>query len=154
MDVGQLFALSIGVYFLLLAGFAAITTAQALEEDDGAGLPMRVFWSLTKTTAFLGFPALIAMLVFLNSESTPGQGSGIMSKDMGFIVLFIFGALGLVALWVGSITLGFIGTAVARNLRPLVGAGVLFLFVGGAPVFMAAVTAATALQQKMLKRHR
>lgn len=148
MDVGQLFSLVIGVYFLLLAGFAAITTARALEEEDRAGLALRVFASLTKTTVFLGLPALIAVLIFLNSESAPGQGSGIMSKDMGLFVLFLVGALGLFALWVGAITLGFIGAAVTRNLRPMVGAGVIFLFIAGAPLFTALTTAASVAQQK------
>lgn len=152
MDVGQLFALLIGTYFLLLAGFAAITAARALEEDDRAGLPVRVFWSLTKTTGLLGFPGLIALLAFLNSQSGPGQGSGIMSKDMGFFVLFLFGSLGLLGSWVGAITLGFIGSAIARNLRPLVGAGVLFLFVAGAPLSMALVTGVTAAQNRLKSR--
>lgn len=152
MDVGQLFSILLAGYFLLLAGFAALTTAQALEQDDGANLPMRVFWSLTKTTLFLGFPALIGVLVFLNSESVGSGNSGIMSKNMGFFVLFLFGSLGLLGLWVGAITLGFIGSAVARNLRPLVGAGVVFVFITGAPLFMALVTAVTAAEQQLMRR--
>lgn len=76
-----------------------------------------------------------------------------MSKNMGFFVLFLFGSLGLLALWIGAITLGFVGSAVARNLRPMVGAGVVFLFISGAPL-LTALTAAASAAQQALQRHR
>ncbi len=152
MDVGQLFALLLSIYFVLLAGFAAITTATALEEGDSAGLARRVFWSLTKTTLFLGFPGLIGLLMFLSSESGAGSDSGIMSKNMGLFVMFFFGSLGLLALWVGSITLGFLGAAVTRNLRPTVAAGVLFVLVSGAPLLVIASTALAAAQNQRARR--
>jgi hypothetical protein len=139
MDPGQLLTSLIGGYFFLLAGFAAITTAEALEEDDARGLGTRVFRSLTKTTLFLGLPGLIALLVFLNSESR-GDGGGIMSKNTGLFVLFVIGALGLLVLWVGAITLGLAGSAVVRNLPPKTGAALMFLFVCGAPLLMAGLS--------------
>lgn len=151
MEVGQLFAFVIGAYFLLLAGFAAITAAQALEEDDGAGLPMRVFWSLTKTTLFLGLPMLIGVLIFMNSEAKGGD-SGIMSKGMGLFVLFLLGALGLLGLWIASITMGFLGAALTRNMQPMVGAAVLFFFISGAPLLMIGVAATTAAQRQQVRR--
>ena len=153
MDVGQLFGLLISVYFLLLAGFAAIAAASALEEGDGAGLAKRVFWSITRTTIFLGVPGLIGVLVFLSSDAGHGSGdNGIMSKNMGLFVLFFAGMLGLFALWVGSITLGFLGAALARNLRPMVGAALFFFLISGAPLLMIGVTAVTAAQNERLRR--
>lgn len=153
MDAGQLFGLIGGVYFLLLGGFAAITAAQALEEGDGAGLGMRVFRSLTKTTLFLGVPTLIAVIALLAHESR-GGGGGIMSRDLGLFVLFFAGLLGLLVLWTGSITMGFVGAAVARNLSPWGGALAIFLFVGGAPVLMSAVTSFHAHQRELRRHHR
>ncbi len=153
MDVGQLFGLVIAAYLVVLAGFAAVTTATALSEDDGDGLSGRIFRSLTKTTVFLGFPGLIATLMFLESQSTGGDTGGIMSKNMGFFVLFLIGALGLLGVWVGSITLGFIAGAVARTMRPMVGAITVFFIVSGAPLLMAGVGAVTSLQQAAA-RHR
>ncbi len=148
LDPVTLFASAVGIYFLLLAGFAAITTAQALEEDDRVGLPMRVYWSLTKTTLFLGLPALIALLILVRANAGPGQGSGIMTNDTAVFVFFFVGALGLLIAWLGAITLGFVGSAIARNLPPTLGAGVLFLIVCGAPALIAVTTVATAAAQK------
>lgn len=147
MDVGDFFGRIIGVYFFVLGAFAAMAAAQALEDDDAEGLPSRVFKSLTKTTFFLGFPGLIGVLLFLNSQTTGSGNSGIMSKNMGFFVLFLFGALGLVGLWVGAIVMGFIGSAIAKSLRPMVGALVVFAFISGAPVFTALVSVVTAHQR-------
>lgn len=152
-DPGQLFASLAGGYFFLLASFAAITTAQALEEDDGAGLPRRVFWSLTKSSLFLGLPGLIGFLMFLNHDAGGRGGGGIMSKDTGLFLLFLAGCGGLVLLWLCAITLGFIGSTVVRNMRPMAGAGLLFLFVCGAPVLSSLLSVYSAAQQKRLRRN-
>lgn len=145
MDVGQFFGLVGGAYFLVLGLAAAWTVMRALSDGDVAGLSGRVFWALTKTTLFAGFPALLGVLWLLNADAQAhGGSSGIMSRGMGLTVLFVFGALGLVGTWVSAITLGFIGALVVRQLRPLPGALVMLGFISGAPVLFALTTALQA----------
>ena len=153
MDPGQAFGLVGGIYYLLLGGFAAITTAEALEEGDAAGLGTRVFRSVSKTTVFLGVPTLIGMLALLASESR-GDGGGIMSRDMGLFVLFLVGALALLFLWCGAVAMGFLGVALARRLRPGVGALTVFLCVSAGPLFMATIATVQNHQQKMRRLQR
>lgn len=149
----QVFATAIGVYFLLLAGFAAIAAAQALEAGDREGMPKRVYWSINKTTLFLGVPALIGLLLLLNSLSGSGQGSGVMTKDFALGAFFVFGMIGLLIAWIGAVTMGFVASAIVRNLSPTVAAGVLFLLVCGAPVYMAVVMTVGSAQNKRAQNH-
>ena len=146
MDGGQLFGLIGGAYFFVLGAFAAWTAMRAVSEEDAEGLSGRVFRSLTKTTLCCGLPALLSVLWFLNDDARArgGGDSGIMSRGMGLTVLFVVGALGLLGTWVGAITLGFIGSAVVKTLRPLPAALVMLGFISGAPVLLALTTAVQA----------
>jgi predicted ATPase len=57
-------------------------------------------------------------------------------------------------MWLAAITLGFVGTALVRNMRPMAAAGTLFLIVSGAPILMALTTAVTAETRERDKRNR
>jgi hypothetical protein len=144
MDVGQFLGMVVGAYFFVLGAFAAWTVMRALSDGDGARLAGRVYLTLTKTTFFVGFPALLGALLLLNAEASGDGHSGIMSRGMGLTVLFAIGALGLLGAWVSAITLGLVGSLVVKNLAPLPAALVMFGFVSGAPVLFALTTALQA----------
>lgn len=153
IDLGQLVSLCGAIYMTLLGGFAAITAATAIEEDDAENLAKRVFWSVTKTSLFLGLPALVAVMLFLNGQAGSGS-SGIMSKNLGLVVLIGIGLVGLFALWLGAITMGFIGAAVAKKFRPMVAAIVVFLFIAAAPLLIAASVQLSAAERESARLHR
>lgn len=147
MDVGQLFGLVAGLFFLALGLSAAWAALRALSEDDAAGLSGRVFRALTATTFLVGFPLLLGVLWFLNADARAHGGgeSGIMSRGMGLTVLFVFGGLGLVGTWLSAITLGFVGAVVVKQLRPVPAALVMLAVVSGAPVLFALTAAVQAM---------
>ena len=68
MDVGQFLGMVVGAYFFVLGAFAAWTVMRALSDGDGARLAGRVYLTLTKTTFFVGFPALLGALLLLNAK--------------------------------------------------------------------------------------
>jgi hypothetical protein len=150
----QLLSNAVALYFLLLAGFAAIAAVTAIQDGERAKVGEVVFWSLTKTSIFLGVPALIGFLVFLNSQSTGDGGGGIMSRNMGLFVLFFLGSLGLLVLWVGGIIVGFVGAALARNLPPLAAGAVVFGAVCFAPVAAAGMVALSMADSKREQERR
>lgn len=152
---GTLFGLMGTVYLTLLGGFAAIAATTAAQEGDRQGLPMRVFWSITKTTCFLGVPMLLAVIVLLASES-PGNGGGIMSRNMGLFVMTLFGMLGLLAVWVGTVVMGLLGAAVARNLPALAAGATVFAFCAGGIPLMLSLFKAQQLEdaRKQAQRNR
>lgn len=133
MNPGAMMALAATAYFAMLAGFAGLATARALAEGDLDGLGQRVFSTITWTTFVVGLPTLIGFLLFLESQST-GHGGGIMSANMGLLVLFVFGFLALLALWGVALGLGFAAALVAKSLTPWMGAAVMAGFLVGAPV--------------------
>ena len=152
MDVGQWMAAVAAAYLCLPAAFAALTTARYLSNDLGDELGNAIFRSVTKTTVFIGLPTVIGFLVFLNADASGSGSGGMMSRNMGLFILFMIGAFGLAAVWVGTLVMGFIGAAVARRMQPLVGAAVVFAFcTGGVPLF-AALYVVTA-QAEAMKRH-
>lgn len=136
MLVENAFGTAISVYLTLIAGFAAIAATTAIEEDDRANLPARVGRSVTRTSLFLGAPAVIAFLVLLSSASK-GGGGGIMSREMGLCILGVIGLGGVFVAWLGSLVLSMIGGAIAKNLPALAAGAVVFVFTsGGAPLML------------------
>ena len=83
MDPAQLAATAISIYILLLSGFATLAAIRAISADEQDQLAMRVFWSLTKTTLFLGLPMMLGFLGFMGSQMSPNS-SGIMSGSTKF----------------------------------------------------------------------
>lgn len=136
MHVENVFGTAISVYLTLVAGFAAIAATTAIEEDDRPNLPARVGRSVTRTSLFLGAPTVIGILVMMAWFSKDG-GGGIMSREMGLCILGVIGLGGVFLAWLGSLVLGMIGGAIAKNLPALAAGAVVFLFTsGGAPLML------------------
>jgi hypothetical protein len=136
LDPGQLVGSALSTYLTVVAGLAAISATRAAEEGDRPGLPRRVYRTITRTTLGLGLPAVLALVVGLPLFAT--GSSGMMTPGAAAFLLGTFALLGLLAAWVGTITMGFVGSALAVKLPPLAAGAVVFLCCSlGAPAFLA-----------------
>lgn len=123
----------LGISILLIGGFAAIAAVQAINEGDRENLSTRVYRSITRTTWWLGLPAVLVLIVLARMSATPGS-SGIMSLEMGLCIFAVVAVLGMLVLWLGCIAMGALGTLVARSLPAGAAGAVVFAFTGGGAV--------------------
>jgi hypothetical protein len=65
------------------------------------------------------------------------KGSGVMTSGAAGVLLAVFGVLGLLAVWVGTVVMGLAGSALAKRLPPLGAGAVVFVACSmGAPAFL------------------
>lgn len=126
MDPSTILAAAAAGFFLIVAVFAAKTAHTAIALDERQQLPMLLFWSITKTVWIFGPLLFIGVIGFFLSDAPRGDTGGIMSRQMGVLVLAVGALLALALFWASAITLGFIAGAIARNLPIRVAAAVVF----------------------------
>lgn len=142
LDPFAMLLAAVSVYVTLLAGFAAVAATRAVEEDDRPSMGARVSRAVNRATLWLGAPALAGLVWLLAAQAGPGQGSGVMTRDVGLCVVLVVGALGLLVVWVATTAMSLVSVAVARQLPATAVGLVVFAFTScGAPVVLLSVAA-------------